>query len=688
MFDKKEGFKDKKIGYDGLEYTIWLPPEGYVENKFEGGRLERRQILNKEKSKKNQKWFRTELPVDWKKRRVEEKRKQTANPEYVDQELQKFRDQEWDRRINGIWILINGEPTYLTGLNYFYLNWFKYDFGNPDFRLIDVEFFYMIDYCIEDPNCYGLNLLGGRRTGKTAKMGVFLYDYPSSHAYSYAGLQSKNDTDAKKVFNQNIVDPWRRLPDFFRPEYNFNSKQSKKLEFKIPLKSGQKVLEEDVDDIEGLNSWINFEDAGLVEYDGYKLHRYGADETGKTEKIDIKERWDKVKLCLRDTINGKRVILGKSLQTTTVEQLGSNTNPYFKLWDESDPRKRKANGQTVSGLYNFFIPADCSTIFDDYGRSLREESKALILADREGISDQASLLDAIRKDPLSVEEAKMVGAKGNPFNQSVLNQADHRVSSMSPPPYVIGNFVWDIPFEKARFDPDPLGGKWHVAWFPPEEKRNMVRVGYGEDKFKPDNEFAIFIGVDPISEGATAESARKSSYAMTIFRKASDIDPDLSETVIADYLSRPDNPEEAYEDNLIACWFYGCYAHIEKNKFDVNNYFVRNGCKEFVMKRPENTLTVDQKKNKDQQGAGTAAGTEVINLWVSLLKKHIAQHGHRLLLPRTIDQCKRFKPELRTFFDLVVSFGFAATAADAPYKPKASPVDISKLIELRAKQRR
>jgi hypothetical protein len=687
VFHNKEGYTERQIGYDGLEYTIYLPPEGYVENKFEGGRLERRPILNKEKSKKNQKWFRTELPEDWKKRRKEEKRKQDSNKEYVDPELQKFRDQEWDRRINGVWIMIDGEAVYLTGLNYFFLNWFKYDFGNPEFRFIDVEFFYMTQYCEEDPNCYGLNFLGGRRTGKTAKMGVWLYDYPSSHAYSYAGLQSKNDTDAKKVFNTTVVDPWRRLPDFFRPEYNFDAKQSKKLEFKVPLKRGMQVLELDEDDIEGLNSWINFEDAGLVEYDGYKLHRYGGDETGKTEKVNVKDRWDKVKLCLRETRNGQRVIIGKSLQTTTVEQLGSNTNPYFQLFDDSNPKKRKPNGQTVSGLYNFFVPADCTTLFDEYGRSLRGESRKLIMSDREGITDQASLMDTIRKDPLTVEEAKMAGAKGNPFNQTVLNKADHRVSSMAEPPYTVGNFVWEIPFEKARFDPDPLGGKWHVAWMPTVDKQNKVRKGYGEDKYKPDNEFAIFIGVDPISEGATAESARKSSYAMSIFRKASDIDPELSETFIADYIHRPDNPEEAYEDNLIACWFYGCYAHIEKNKFDVNNYFVRMGCKEFVMKRPENTLTVDQKKNRDTQGAGTAAGTEVINLWVNIMKKHIAEHGHRLVLPRSIDQYKRFKPELRTFFDLVVSGGFAVTAADAPYRPKAAPVDVSKLFELRQRQR-
>jgi hypothetical protein len=685
MFHKKEGYTELEIGYEkDLTYKVFIPPPGYIENKFEEGRLERRQILFKDKKKSEQYWRRTELPIDYKKKRSEEKRKQVANPEYVDQELQKFRDQEWDRIVNGCWIMIDGEAVFLTDMYYRFLNWNNLDFGFPDFRFPDLHKFYMIERSIEDPHSYGVNMLGGRRGGKTACGGIFVRHLPSIKQHTYAGIQSKDAESAKKVFQQNVTDPWRRDPDFLRPKYNFDSKQSKKLEFKVPIGTGKKAMEDDEFEDEGLSSWINYEDSGLFEYDGHKLHRYYCDEPGKTEKVNVKARWDKVKYCLRN--NGK--IIGKALFTTTIDDIGNNANPFFDLLEDSMPHKLKDNGETISGLQVYFIPADCTRLFDKYGRPLREEARKEIMAERSGITDQASLLDVIRKDPLNFEEAKMVAAKGNPFNVSVLNTAYNNLLKMHPAPYVVGNFVWDIPFEKARFDPDPLGGKWHVAWFPPEEKRNMVRIGYGEDKFKPDNEFAIFIGVDPISEGATAESARKSSYAMTIFRKASDIDPDLSETVIADYLSRPDNPEEAYEDNLIACWFYGCYAHIEKNKFDVNNYFVRNGCKEFVMKRPENTLTVDQKKNKDQQGAGTAAGTEVINLWVSLLKKHIAQHGHRLLLPRTIDQCKRFKPELRTFFDLVVSFGFAATAADAPYKPKPNPIPINKLLELRAKQRR
>lgn len=678
MFENKEIYTELKIGYEeDISYTVYIPPVGYLENKFDENKLERRHVLFKDKKKSDQLWRRTELPLDFKKSRADEKRKQIANPAYVDSELQKFRDQEFDRIVNGCWVMIDGEAEYLTGLYYRFLNWNCLDFGYPDFRFPDLHKFYMIEWSIENARSYGVNMLGGRRGGKTACGGIFVRHEPSLKKHTYAGIQSKDAESAKKVFQQNVTDPWRRDPDFLRPKYNFDSKQSKKLEFKVPLGIGKKAMDDEEFEDEGLSSWINYEDSGLFEYDGYKLHRYYCDEPGKTEKVNVKSRWDKVKYCLRN--NGK--IIGKALFTTTIDDIGNNANPFFDLLEESMPLKLKDNGETISGLHVYFIPADCTRLFDKYGRPLREESKKEIIAERTGITDQASLLDVIRKDPLTFEEAKMTAAKGNPFNVSVLNTAYNNLLKMTDQPYVVGNFVWDIPFEKARFDPDPLGGKWHVAWFPPPEKQNKVRNGYGDDRFKPDNEFEGCVGVDPISEGATADSNRKSSYAMSIFRNLSDVDTELSETFIADYIHRPDNPEDAYEDNLIACWFYGYFAHIEKNKFDVNNFFVRNGCKEFVMKRPENTLSVDQKIKQNQQGAGTAAGTEVINLWVNLMKKHISLHGHRLVLPRTIDQLRRFKPELRTFFDLVVSAGFAKTGAEAPYKPKAAPIDVKKLLE-------
>jgi hypothetical protein len=363
MFHKKEGYIEHVIGYEkDISYTVYTPPVGYVENKFAEGKLERRHILFKDKKKSDQYWRRTELPPDFKRSRSDEKRKQLSNPNYVDPELQKFRDQEFDRIVNGCWIMVDGEAVYLTGMYYRYINWNNLDFGYPDFRFPDLHKFWMIEWSIENERSYGVNMAGGRRGGKTATGGMFVRHEPSIKNHCYGGIQSKDAESAKKVFQQNVTDPWRRDPDFLRPKYNYDSKQAKKLEFKVPLGTGKKAMDEEEFEDEGLSSWINYEDSGLFEYDGYKLHRYYCDEPGKTEKVNVKSRWDKVKYCLRN--NGK--IIGKALFTTTIDDIGNNANPFFDLLEESMPNKLKDNGETISGLHVYFVPADCTRLFDKY----------------------------------------------------------------------------------------------------------------------------------------------------------------------------------------------------------------------------------------------------------------------------------------------------------------------------------
>ena len=84
-------------------------------------------ILGYRKSKVNQKWERTPLPEDW---------------DILDSKSKsKFIEQEFTRREQGVWFYNNGEPTYITGAHYYYLNWGKIDIGYPDYRDRDRRFF-------------------------------------------------------------------------------------------------------------------------------------------------------------------------------------------------------------------------------------------------------------------------------------------------------------------------------------------------------------------------------------------------------------------------------------------------------------------------------------------------------------------------------------------------------------------
>ena len=51
-------------------------------------------------------------------------------------------EQEFDKREEGFWFMNNGEPTYITGTHYMYLQWTKIDVGHPDFREANRFFIY------------------------------------------------------------------------------------------------------------------------------------------------------------------------------------------------------------------------------------------------------------------------------------------------------------------------------------------------------------------------------------------------------------------------------------------------------------------------------------------------------------------------------------------------------------------
>ncbi len=121
--------------------STWRPPVGMVYN-IMTNQYERREMYKRSSRNDNQYWERPEPPKDYELKRKKEIATQRTNAEYYNPELQEYRNQEWDRRLNGFWFYNNGKPTYITGLHYFYLVHWKIDVGYPDFRVTDLEFFY------------------------------------------------------------------------------------------------------------------------------------------------------------------------------------------------------------------------------------------------------------------------------------------------------------------------------------------------------------------------------------------------------------------------------------------------------------------------------------------------------------------------------------------------------------------
>ena len=180
--------RNREIEINGI--TVNLQPSGVVWNVLTN-EWEKREIFSRSAKPDYQYWERPTPPQDYDLKRKREIATQNTNPDYFSPELQEYRNQEWDRRLNGFWFMNNGRVTYLTGLHYFYLTHWKIDVGYPDFRMTDLYFFYFLEYCVQDPNCLGMIEVTKRRQGKTMRAGAFLFELTSRSKNKNAGMQSK-----------------------------------------------------------------------------------------------------------------------------------------------------------------------------------------------------------------------------------------------------------------------------------------------------------------------------------------------------------------------------------------------------------------------------------------------------------------------------------------------------------------
>lgn len=558
-----------------------LPPAGHVYNILTG-KVEKRDVITRSLKKSEQYWERQDLPEWWKRKETEEQKRQLVDPDFFDSDMQRIVQREWDRRLNGVWFMNNGKPIYITGLHYFYLNWFKIDVGYPKFRIPDLEYFYFMQYCIDDPECLGMIEGTKRRFGKSYRSGVFLFEYISRAINSRGGIQSKTERDAASLFQRSVVYPFKNMPRFFRPDYDKTKgvNPKKELVFQKTAIKGKKA--EDILDEEELNSVIDFRSSDKVSYDGEKLYRYVADECGKPQDVDVYDRHQVMFYCMIDD-EGK--IIGKSLYTSTVEELESGGAAFKMLWDDSNHTGKGDDKRTPSGLYRFFMPAHRTRYFNPYGYP--DEDKALqeILRERDGLRNSPRALSArIRKEPLSESEMFRIDGDKCLYDSMKLNDRLDRLSWMKN--YKTrGNFVWtDGRDSNVKFEQNETG-RWEVCWLFKDWAAESNRIIKKGDLFYPDNTRSFVMGVDPYDHDSTNDSRRSKGAAFVLKRydpSAADDDP-YNYAFVAKYLDRPQTAAIFYEDMIKMCRYYGCQILFENNKIGIKSYFYDRGYGNFLV---------------------------------------------------------------------------------------------------------
>ena len=602
-----------------------------------------------------------------------------------------FIENQFDIREQGYWFTNNNKPTYITGSHYMYLQWTKIDIGLPDFREANRIFFIFWEACKADKRCFGMCYLKNRRSGFSFMSSSETVNQATISRDARLGILSKTGSDAKKMFTDKVVPISNHYPFFFKPIQDGMDKPKTELAYRVPASKITKknMYEEDDDDVDGLDTTIDWKNTDDNSYDGEKLLLLVSDESGKWLKPNnILNNWRVTKTCLR---LGSKVV-GKCMMGSTCNALNKGGGNFKKLYEDSNPFERNANGQTRSGLYSLFIPMEWNFegYIDEFGMPVFDTpNKPRVGVDGEYIStgvvnywenevaslksDNDALNEFYRQFPRTESHAFRDESKSSIFNLTKLyQQIDYNESLIKDRVLTKGGFHWrdGIKDSKVVWTPNNTG-RFVLSWIPKSNLQNNVINKNG--KYFPGNEHIGSLGCDPYDISATVmgRGSNGSLHGMTKFN----MDDAPSNEFFLEYVARPQTAEIFFEDVLMACVFYGMPVLVENNKARLLYHFKNRGYRAFSMNRPDkhkNKLSGSEKElggipnsSEDVKQAHAAAIEAYIEKNVGMDLEGTYRDPDEMgsmYFTRTLMDWARFDINNRTKFDASISSGLAIMA--------------------------
>jgi hypothetical protein len=507
---------------------------------------------------------------------------------------------------------------------------------------------------------------------------------------SRVGILSKTGSDAKKMFTDKVVPINNKLPFFFKPVMDGMDKPKTELAYRVPAskitKKNMHNLENDIDGLDTTIDWKNTEDNS---YDGEKLLLLAHDESGKWIKPNnILNNWRVTKTCLR--LGSK--IIGKCMMGSTSNALSKGGDNFKKLYEDSNVLYRNANGQTKSGLYSLFIPMEWNMegFIDRYGDPVfRKPESPIIGVDGQKIfngaidywdaevdslkSDSDALNEFYRQFPRTESHAFRDESKQSLFNLTkIYQQIDYNDSLIKEHYLTVGSFHWKdgIKDSKVVWSPD-RNGRFKISWIPEARLQNKVITKNGL-KY-PGNDHMGAFGCDSydISAVVGGRGSNGSLHGMTKFH----MDNAPTNEFFLEYIARPQTAEIFFEEVLMACVFYGMPILVENNKPRLLYYFKNRGYRGFSMNRPDKVYAKLTKTERELGGIPNSS-EDVKQAHASAIESYIEKYvgidssaTYRdsdvmgtMYFTRTLEDWAKFNINDRTKFDASISSGLAIMA--------------------------
>lgn len=679
------GTEGKIIEIEGLKIQLPKPPRDPDD------------ILFSDLPKEEQYWRRTEPPTGI--------TKETIN-QFLEWIYEEFR-----RRVEGVWFMNNGVPTYLTGDMYFALQYCRMldDGWFMNFRIPQANIFYFLQACIVDTRCLGDLFEKSRRTGFTYIALFIVLNRITMKKNQKAGITSKTDKDAEEAFLK-FSYAFLNLPFYFRPVVKGRQESNVRLEFAKPPDASKAAKKaEDINVEKYLNSMIDYRASVDGSYDSIQLNWYIADEVGKRHKgHNIIKHLGQVTPTMK---KGGRIV-GKLFAGSTVGEKDKGGDNMKLLADGSDVRDRnKTTGRTSTFLYRHalfahenhemhidnygycHIKKPSKPTYNIFGELIMNGSLEYIKAEADSLRSQGDDLynEFLRANPLTRGDMYRVDSGKNKFNHAKITEQNIYNNDLPRDFVMRGNFVWNNAEQDTHvvWNPDP-NGKFYVSWLPkPEDRNKKVKVN---GKWYPLNAHIGRGGVDSFDIDKTVDGqASNGAVSFITMYNLSDNTP--NNHFVLEYCERPSYREIFYEDTLMAAIFFGFPLLIENNKREIISYIQDRGYGGYVMRRPKEYTPESNIKRKLVEWGVPSNSKEIIRLHEAGIERYIHYHvgdwteanefeenqygrsGERpvgscgsMLFSRTLDDWTKFDVTNRTKFDLTISSGYAIMATKVSFR--------------------
>lgn len=563
---------------DGL-YTYEVPIKEPSDEKL---------ILNHQYQKSDQIWH-TPPILDVKRMSMRER------IEYIERERQRWEE--------GVFVLMNGELKYLTGLQYDHYTYCTYNSQKLMYFDDEREIFYFIDMSEKDPTCDGRCWVKPRRAKMTTIMCSLAQYKLLSDFSNYITIQSDTLDKAQKSYMYPIIDSYVRRPEWMREMYYApNGKKPRKA-----LELSSNVIQEEGQ--EWIGGKINVFPTLAKATDGLEAVEGIIDEFSKIEDVSPYEMFEVLRKVIQNFRKQGRIdCLSSSGDSKDAVKA---TMDWHKLIANSNPLRKDQFGKTASGLWEYFISAIHSQYVpkeftDKFGIVDKGRAEEWVWNEiRKYQPGTKEYIYALYKLPLKKEHALLSSAISSLFSKVRISARLTELEGMLPSekPYVRSSLIEKEGLIYREADPNGVW-LWAIDPYYSKEKnidtRNRFRVMDGVF-FPPINPEGA-IGYDPINYPKLLTKSNHISQACAMGHKKFDYyHSGIEDEKMAMLLYRPDDPREANKEVIKFCKFTGFKCMHERSVSHVYEDFRDAGMLPFLELGDDGIYGISQSNMKAKQ---------------------------------------------------------------------------------------